>query len=175
MKRPLVLLRAAAVVVTVLSASLAAAAEPVGVVIFDFELIDTSLEGEMRGRDPAETERLDRLTGALREAFAAQDGYRIIDVTPARAELDALPALDSCNRCATSVASKLGADVAVTAFVRKISTLVLYLGVTVYDVETGAVRKRETVSIRGNTDESWLHGLRFLVRERLFTAKSAHR
>lgn len=167
-------LRAAAVVLAMLTAPLAGAAEPVGVAVFDFELIDTSLEGEMRGRDPAETERLRRVTSALREAFAAQDGYRVVDMTPAQAELEALPALESCNGCAVPVAAKLDADLAVTAFVRKISTLILYLGVTVYDVDTGAVRSRDVVSIRGNTDESWLHGLRFILRERLF-ADSADR
>jgi threonine dehydratase len=58
----------------------AAQAAPVRVAVFDLELYDTSLEGELRGRDPAETARLTEMTALLRAAVAAHDGFAAVDV-----------------------------------------------------------------------------------------------
>jgi len=38
----------------------------------------------------------------------------------------------------------------------------------VEDAATGKTLHADSVDIRGNTDESWTRGLRYLLRERMF-------
>jgi len=146
----------------------AAAAAPTKVAVFDIELYDTSLEGELRGRDPAETARLAEMTRLLREAVTAQPDMTTVDVAPLRERLATLPALYSCNGCETKLAAEIGADRAVSGFVYKISTLILYITVSVRDTASGRLLEESSVSIRGNTDESWRHGMETLVERYLF-------
>jgi hypothetical protein len=53
--------------------------------------------------------------------------------------------------------------VAVTATVRKISNLVLVFDIQVRNVASGNLTRAYRVELRGNTDESWLRGVRWLV------------
>lgn len=147
-----------------------AAAAVTKVAVFDLELYDTSLEGELRGRDPAETARLEQLTVLLREAVAERDDMESVDTAPLRQRLATMPALYSCNGCETKLAAELGAQRSISGFVYKISTLILYITVAVRDTETGRLLEEKSVSIRGNTDESWRHGLNYLLKAQILTA-----
>jgi len=146
----------------------AAAAAPTTVAVFDLELYDTSLEGELRGRDPAETARLAQLTALLRDAVAAHPDMTAVDVAPLHDRLAALPALYSCSGCEARLAHGLGAERSVSGFVYKISTLILYISVAVRDTASGRLIEEASVSIRGNTDESWRHGMQTLLDRHLF-------
>lgn len=137
------------------------------VAIFDFELYDTSLEGEMRGPDPAEAKRLEMITGIVRDAYR-EAGYEIVDIGPLRERLASMPQLRTCKGCEVRLAEELGAELAVSGFVHKISTLILGVSVSIHDVENRTLVDRLNASIRGNTDESWEHGIRYMVRYDLF-------
>ena len=143
------------------------AAEDRRLAIFDFELYDTSLEGEVRGPDPAEDARLQMITDLLREAFR-DEGYEIIDTSEVQQRLATMPKLRTCKGCESRLAREVGADEVVTGFVQKISTLILSLSVSVHDAESGELVRKYNASIRGNTDESWSHGMRYLIRNQLF-------
>src|SRR5215470_11737306 len=49
------------------------------VAVFDFELIDTSLEGAIRGARPDEQERLARLSDQLRQLFRNAGRFSLVD------------------------------------------------------------------------------------------------
>ena len=154
-----------------LLAPLAAAAqdgEPTRVAVFDFELIDTSAVGEMTGPQEDETARLAALGEALREAYERTEGYRVMDVAPVREEA-AGRSLRHCGGCARGLADEIGADLAVTGTVQKVSNLILNVNVYIEDAE-GAERAF-SADIRGNTDESWRRGLDWLIRNRLDLAE----
>ena len=161
---------AALVVLLGLTAPPAVAAAPVKGAVFDLELYDPSLEGEMRGRDPAETARLVQLSTLLRDAVAAREDMQPVDTAPLRERLDAMPALYSCNGCDARLARELGAERAVSGYVSKVSTLILYITVSVRDAESGRLLGEKSVSIRGNTDESWQHGLKYLLKTQILTS-----
>src|SRR5262245_16049542 len=57
--------------------------KPLRVAVFDFELIDTSLEGAERGKDPAEAERLKLISDELRTMLDQSARYRVTDIAPA--------------------------------------------------------------------------------------------
>ena len=66
------------------------------------------------------------------------------------------------------MARELGADLAVTGFVQKVSNLILNINVIIRDARDGQALRGGSVDIRGNTDESWGRGISYLVRNRLF-------
>lgn len=143
-----------------------AASQGFSVAVFDFELIDTSQEGEAGGVRGDQERRLGLIGARLREMMAER-GLKIIDVEPARARIAKAP-IRSCNGCEAGIARGLGAETAATGTVQKISNLILNINLTLRDAVTGAVLRAGSVDIRGNTDDSWLRGLSYLVRNRLF-------
>ena len=48
------------------------------------------------------------------------------------------------------------------------SNLILNINLQVREVATGRLIQAGTVDIRGNTDESWRRGLRYLLDRRIF-------
>lgn len=143
-----------------------AQADPPRTAIFDFELVDTSLEGEMLGASGAESRRLDMLTARLREALAASGRYDVVDISSVREEAGKAN-LRSCGGCDLRLAAALGAEISVTGFVQKVSNLILNINLYVRDVASGATIAAYSADIRSNTDESWQRGLDWLLKNRL--------
>lgn len=139
---------------------------PARVALFDFELIDTSLEGEIRGSDELETARLAMLGDQLRQAFSAAPGYSLADIGPVRQAANARN-LHACPGCGRKLAAQVGADLVVTGTVQKVSNLILNINIYIQDVATGDRIQVASADIRGNTDESWRRGLQWLIRNRL--------
>ena len=142
------------------------AAEALPLAVFDFELIDTSLEGETRGPRADEQARLGKISDQLRQMLAESGRYRIIDLTPVEAEIAAAGYLHGCNRCDTKIAGGLGAERAVTGTVQKVSNLILNINLYEREVASGKLLRAMSVDIRGNTDKSWSRGVSYLVRNR---------
>jgi len=68
------------------------------VAVFDFELIDTSLEGAIRGTRLDEQERLARLSDQLRQLLRASGRFSLVDITPIASEALASN-LQACGGC----------------------------------------------------------------------------
>ena len=60
-------------------------------------------------------------------------------------------------------------------WVQKVSNLILNLNIEVRDAATDQPVYASSVDIRGNTDESWLRAVDWLVRNRLLAAAGAPR
>lgn len=149
----------------ILSASTAQSQAAAGIAVFEFELIDTSLEGEMLGKNAAEQARLGKLSSQLREALAAA-GYIVVDIAPV-AENAAAANLQNCGGCDATLAKEVGASLAVTGTVQKVSNLILNINLYVKEAESGKMLAAMSADIRSNSDESWRRGLSWLVRNRL--------
>lgn len=147
----------------------AAGAEALKLAVFDFEPIDTSIEGEMSGMRPDEKQRLVLISDQLRRLLIDK-GYAVIDLAPAADAVARSAPLNNCNSCAAIIAKPLGARLALTGTVQKVSNLILNINVSVWDTESEKERYRTSVDIRGNTDESWSRGVSYLVRNRLLDA-----
>ena len=157
----------AAVVLQVLAASSASGAEPARLAVFDFELIDTSLQGEMEGVDPADEARLRMIEGELRQSLDESGLFELVDTAPVADQVDAAGVLWSCNGCEAGIAKRLDADLALVGWVQKVSNLMLNFNVVIRDTATREQVFATSVDIRGNTDESWRHGIRYLLENRL--------
>jgi hypothetical protein len=145
-------------------------AEPARTAVFDLELVDTSLEGEMNGASEVESRRLAMLSDRLRGALAASGRYELVDIAPVR-EAAGQQNLQSCGGCDRRMAAELGADLAVTGVVQKVSNLILNINLYVRDVESGELIEGYSADIRSNTDESWTRGLDWLLEHRLLAEK----
>ena len=143
------------------------------IVVFDAGLVDTSLQGEMSGVNPAETQRLARVGEQLREGLQASGCYEIADPTPQAEAIHTLQNqvsyLHDCNNCEIKIAKALQADLSLVAWVQKVSNLILNLNVVIKEVASGAITKTAFVDIRGNTNRSWEHGTGYMLRRRLLT------
>jgi hypothetical protein len=134
--------------------------------VFDFELIDTSLEGATNGPRADEQARLVRTSDQLRKRLTESGRFTVIDIAPVEGEARASN-LQACGGCDTGLAKRIGAELAVTGTVQKVSNLILNMNIYVRDVSTGRSVAAMTADMRGNTDESWSRALEWLIRNRL--------
>jgi Protein of unknown function (DUF2380) len=141
------------------------------VAIFDFELVDTSLEGATNGPRADETARLAQLGDQLRALVTGSGKLEVIDIAPVRAEARKA-SLQACGGCDADFAKQLGADLSVTGTVQKVSNLILNINLYVRVVDTRAPLVAMSVDIRGNSDESWARGLDYLVRTRFLPTEN---
>lgn len=136
------------------------------VAVFDFELLDTSSEVDIRGPKPEEMRRLDLITEEVRRRLQ-EAGYDVLDLSPQQAQITEATPFRNCNSCELPIAQALGAQIEVIGLVQKVSNLILNINFQLRDVATGEVLRAGSADIRNNTDESWLRGVSYLVRNRL--------
>jgi hypothetical protein len=145
----------------------AAGAEGIRAAVFDLDFVDTSQEGASGKIREDEAVRLAMVGDTLRRMLAER-GITIVDITSSRAKIEKAAPLTRCYGCDLDLARELGADLAVTGFVQKVSNLILNINVMIRDARDGQALRGGSVDIRGNTDESWSRGISYLVRNRLF-------
>jgi hypothetical protein len=154
------------VVALMLWMSSPAHADPSKVAVFDFELLDTSLQGEVQGPRADEQRRLIDVTGQLRKALSESGKYAVLDIAPVNAAAHASN-LQACGGCDVQYAQQLGADLAITGLVQKVSALILNMNIYLRDAHTGKLIKAMSADFRSNSDESWSRTMSYLLRNRL--------
>ncbi|HEY6334517.1 MAG TPA: DUF3280 domain-containing protein [Alphaproteobacteria bacterium] len=162
--------RGAAILATALIGLVGAGAAPAhagdipSVAFFGFDLINTSLEQTT----PVEVRRLEMLGDLFRDKLNASGRFKIIPI-PAdmQTEIQSGPAISGCNGCERGFAVRAGADWAAWGTVQKVSNLILNINVYMEDARAGKMEFVKSVDIRGNTDESWRHGLDYMMRHYL--------
>ncbi|WP_298922091.1 DUF3280 domain-containing protein [uncultured Roseobacter sp.] len=137
------------------------------VAFFGLTLLDTSLQTTELGQDPAELERLAAVEKIVADRFE-QEGYVLLELDPVRKDIDRYVNLAKCYGCDTRIATKLGADFALVGEVQKTSNLILSMNLQLRAADTGELVKGGVVEIRGNNDESWYRGMRYILKNRFF-------
>jgi hypothetical protein len=144
----------------------AARAAPSQVAVFDFELVDTSLQGEVDGPRSDEQGRLMRAGDQVRKALADSGRFTVLDIAPVNVAAHGSN-LQACGGCEVALARQLGADLVITGTVQKVSNLILNINFYLRDVHTGQLVTAMSADMRGNTDESWTRAADYLLRNRL--------
>jgi hypothetical protein len=150
--------------------SVPARADPPKLAVFDFELVDTSLQGEVNGPRTDEHDRLMRVGEQVRKDLAESGKFQLIDISSVNAAAHSSN-LQACGGCDVQYAQKLGADLVITGVVQKVSNLILNINIYLRDVHTGRLVTSMSVDMRGNTDESWSRATNYLVRNRLLAPR----
>lgn len=137
-------------------------------IVFPFELIDSAQEGELFPKiRPEETKRLALLTEDLKTRLSELNRFELIPSDSIAAEIKTAAPLHRCNGCEADLAKKAGAELGVLGVVQKFSDTLLSVNIQIIDSATGAVRKTYSAGIQGNTDEAWLRGTSYIVRNRI--------
>jgi uncharacterized protein DUF2380 len=135
-------------------------AERIPIAVADLDYADTS--GEVRNQQAEHEARLRAFVDMLR-ADLGQDGrYRTVNL-----ECQQSPCTAGQSAGATLVESAraAGARFLLYGGIQKMSTLIQHSKVQVVDLQTNKLVFDRLISFRGDTDESWQHAERFLVRE----------
>ncbi len=165
--------RCAGLVISALAfLALPATAEPIKLAVFGFELIDSSIQGEIEGENDGDRQRLHMIEEELKRQLRLSGRYTLIETDRAAEQIAAAGYLHGCNGCEARIARDLGADQVLIGWVQKISNLILNLNVGIRDAGNKQKLFAASVDIRGNTDESWRHGIRYLVKRRMFNDNS---
>ena len=134
------------------------------VAFFGFQLINTSLEPA----SPNEAHRIEMLDKLLRERLDNSGRFKIVAIPAGlQRRITAGPEISGCNGCERAYARSIGANWAAWGTVQKVSDLILNINLYLEDAETGELKVVKSVDIRGNTDESWQHGLDYMLRRYL--------
>lgn len=137
------------------------------IAILPFDLRDASQEGELVPQFQEEDLRRLKVVADELKALMTKDGrYEVVDLAPVSADVEKAYPFSKCDGCDKDIGEKVGADLALTGFVDKLSDALISLQVFVKDVKSGEMKKTMSAEIRGNTDELWLHGIRWLWRNR---------
>lgn len=140
-----------------------AGAEAKTAAFFGLLFINTTLANTTE----AEEARMKVMETRLIEELEASGKYRMIDIAPVEPKTRIYSNMSNCNGCDTDLAKELGADVAITGEVQKTSNLILAMSIYIRDAETGALVAGGSADMRGNTDESWLRTVNWILKNRL--------
>jgi hypothetical protein len=116
---------------------------------------------------PAEQARLKSINEELARILSADGVHELVDVAPIAQEIEAAAPFVDCNGCEIDLAKKLNAEVLYTGLVDKASDTLLNMRIMEYDVASGQLKRAGNAVIQGNTDEAWLRGVRWLMKNKL--------
>lgn len=132
--------------------------------MLDFEIIDQTGD---TSAVPAQNARLEMISKQLQQEFSEKQFYAVLDRAPVQAMIDEQRSrfkLYDCNGCELDIAKAVNADRVLTAWVQKVSNLILNINIEIKDVRSGETVLMKSVDIRGNTDQSWTRGINHMVR-----------
>lgn len=137
------------------------------VAILPFDIRDAEIEGDPFAK-PKDTDiaRMRLVADELKNLMITTKTYDVVDLTPFAADIEKASPFNKCDGCEVEIAKQAGADLAVTGFVDKLSDALISLQLFVRDTATGEMKKTMSAEVRGNTDELWLHGIRYLWKNR---------
>jgi len=137
-------------------------AEPPKAPVFNFQLANLGAQGPTE----ADVARLGPISDLLREQLKETNRYAIVSTAPVKADV-AKANLRACGGCAEDFARKLGADVAITGEIQKVSNLILNINVYVKDLRSKAPERAYSVDISGDNDAAFDHGVKYLGKNSL--------
>jgi hypothetical protein len=170
-------MRATATILTALSIALLpalAGAQERSAAVFDFELHDTSGADPLKAPDAEHRARMTQASERLRARLAESGRFKVVDIAPVTDQARASN-LQACGGCDVTLADRIGADLSITGMVYKVSNLILNMMIFVRDAKTGANVAVMQAEMRGDTDDSWLRAVDWLVRNRLLASAGAAR
>lgn len=127
------------------------------ILVFGFELMDTSGEATKPDHGPWLRSASELLVSRMREAGLDVAG-------PVGPHAGSVP-IRSCNGCEADIARQAGADIAATGTIHKVSTLILSITIALRDIGTGEAVSW-TADIRGDNEQAWLRGVDWLAEHR---------
>jgi hypothetical protein len=135
--------------------------------VFPFDFHDAQQDGEIVPQyNPDDLKRVKLVGDELKTLMQKDSKYAVVDLSSREKEIESASPFNQCNGCEVPIAKEAGADIAVTGFVDKVSDALINLTIVARDTKTGELTKTMSASINGNSDDLWLHGVRYLWKNR---------
>ena len=128
-------------------------------VVFDLEPAGEPFSRNIQNRLKSESDLIRKLL--------TDKGFTVVDTAPQAKKIADKSPLSQCNGCDQDIAKALGADIEVTTAVQPASSVIFNISGSVKDVKTNRVLREGVVDIRGEGEDVWAHGIKFLVKEHL--------
>ncbi len=116
---------------------------------------------------PAEQSRLKAVNEELAKILSGDGVHELIDTTPITKDIEAAAPIVDCNGCEIDLAKKLNGEMLYTGLIDKASETLLSMRIMETDVASGQLKRAGNVVIQGNTDEAWVRGVRWLMKNKL--------
>ena len=134
-----------------------------------FDLLDSSVQADIEGRQAEDIARARRATERARRLLADLHAFCPVDVAPAASAIDRAREryryLHRCNGCEFDIARQLDADLVLVGWAQKVSSLILNINAVIREVDTGVDLAGGSVDMRSNTDQAWRRATRTLVSD----------
>lgn len=132
-------------------------------------VLDAEVEGDMSdvARRSEWEARAALLTRTLKAGLDTDGLYHVLDDAAAAdllAQLRARREVHACEPCLTDVAARLGGERVLSAWVFRMSQLVLTLHVEIRDGTSGTVLIRKILDFRGDNDTAWVRAAGYFIR-----------
>jgi len=137
------------------------------IVVFDFEMMDSSAGAGIIPADELDRKYLAEATEVAKNYLQTQGAYKIVDTGSASAEIAKAGALRDCNGCEAKLASKLGGELAMTGIVNRISRTEYEMLISVVDTGTGTRVAAGYTGLRMGANYSWPRGAKWLMERRV--------
>jgi len=135
--------------------------------VFDFEFNNLNQEVDYGADNTVERSRLPTLSRLLKKMLKASGRVEVVDTRPAADRVNSVKFFHDCQGCDADIAKGLGADLAITAVVVKVSNMEGSMRVYVRNSKTGQLIAAYPVEYRGNSEYEWSRAVSWLVRNRL--------
>ena len=113
----------------------------------------------------AERARLASIEELFKSKLEASGQYKFVQIpADTKAKIAGGPEIGNCGGCEIGYGEQLGGDLVAWVVVQKVSNLILNINVYMADVVTKKMTFVHSVDIRGNTDDSWLRGMTYMVK-----------
>ena len=151
----------------------AAFAEPAkDIVVFDFEMMDSSAALGVIPQDEFDRKYLAESTQVAKNHLLSMGTYKIVDAKPAAADVAKAGELRRCNGCEAAIASKLGGELAMTGVVNRISRTEFEMLIKVVEADTGTPVAFGYTGLRMGANYAWPRGARWLMEKQVLAGLS---
>lgn len=146
-----------------------AAAAPISIAVFNFELEDFSAAPS--GSKPNETAYLVQSTNEAKRWIVKSERYNLVETAGRVLQPEGDKGLKDCSGCEAAIAAKLGAEQSLLGVIKKISMTEYTVTMSVRDTATGKVVATYFTNLRIGANYSWSRGVAWLMKNRMMADK----
>jgi hypothetical protein len=144
-----------------------AAAPPIKIAVFPFELEDFSAGAGYVPPDEIDREQLRLSTEEARRLIAESGRYQLVDVSAVNEPVAKAGKFRDCDGCDAKIAAALGADQSMVGIVTRIGRTEYAVTYRIRDARSGAVIDVKQTDLRMGANVAWSRGARWLIERRL--------
>lgn len=150
-----------------------AAAGPVKIAVFDFELNDRSAGGGVVAQDAIDTENLATASALARQMLEASGRYALVNTENAGGQVASAGGIRACNGCEAKLAQGLGAEQSMVGLITRVNRTEYTLQLLVRDTSTGEVVSNDFTGLRMGANYAWPRGVRWLMDNKFLVRPGA--